>query len=165
MTIALQNIDGIILLQEINASFVSRGISNWINFLISVKLRKKKILFSAKLGDMDKFDQTTSSKPGFSTNMENSSMNKRGRLVAQILATKFHTDPAREPEADKEIILDPIIRYLIINEHADRRYKRAVKKKQSKRHKTRIKAEAIKSVGENQPVWLSTLKEEITNLE
>jgi hypothetical protein len=79
---ALQNINGVILLQAINTSFISRVISNWINFLISVKLRKKKILFSAKLGDMDKFDQTTSSKPGFSTNMENSSMNKRGRLVA-----------------------------------------------------------------------------------
>ena len=74
--------DGIILLWAINASFISRVISNWINFLISVKLRKTKIVFSAKLGDMDKVDQTTSSKLGFSTNMLNSSMNKRERLVA-----------------------------------------------------------------------------------
>jgi hypothetical protein len=101
MTIALQNMDGVILLRAINASFVSRVISNWINFLISVKLRKTKIMFSAKLGDMDKADQTTSSEPGFSTNMANSSVNKKERLVAQILATKFHTDPATEPEATK----------------------------------------------------------------
>jgi hypothetical protein len=81
MTIALQNMDGVILLWEINASFIRRVISNWINFLIFVKLRKTKIVFSAKLGDMDKSDQTTSSEPGFSTNMEKSSVNKKERLV------------------------------------------------------------------------------------
>ena len=91
MTITLQNLDGVILLWEINASFVSRVISNWINFLISVMLRKTKIVFSSKLGDMDKADQITSSEPGFSTNMANSSVNKKERLVAHILAKKFHT--------------------------------------------------------------------------
>jgi hypothetical protein len=72
MSIAFQNMDGIILLWEINASFVSRIISNWINFLISLKLRKIKIVFFAKLGDMEKTDQTTSSEPGFSSNIANS---------------------------------------------------------------------------------------------
>jgi hypothetical protein len=114
---------------------------------------------------MDKADQAAPSEPGFSTNMVNSSVNKKERLVAQILATKFHTDPATEPEADKEIRLNPIIRDLIINGYADGHYKRAVKRKWSKRQKTGNRAEAVESVGENQPVWLSTLKEEITNLE
>jgi hypothetical protein len=72
---------------------------------------------------MDKVDQAAPSEPGFSTNMVNSSVNKKERLVAQILATKFHTDPATEPEADKEIRLNPIIRDLIINGYADGRYK------------------------------------------
>jgi hypothetical protein len=163
MTIALQNMDGVILLRAINASFVSRVISNWINFLISVKLRKTKIVFSAKLGDMDKADQTTSSEPGFSTNMENPSMSKKEKSIAWILATKFHTDPATEPES--EVRLNPIMRDLIINGHVDRRYKRAVKRKWSKRQKTGIRAEVVESVGENQPVWLNTLKEEIAKLE
>jgi hypothetical protein len=57
------------------------------------------------------------------------------------------------------------MRDLIINGHTDGHYKREVKRKQSKQQKTGIRAEAIESIGENQPVWLSTLKEEITNLE
>ena len=59
-------------------------------------------------------------------------MNNKERLVAQILATKFHTDPATELEADKEIRLNPIMRDLIINGHTNKRYKRDVKRKQSK---------------------------------
>jgi hypothetical protein len=54
---------------------------------------------------------------------------------------------------------------LIINEYADGRYKRVVKRKQRKRHNTMIKAKVVESIGENQLVWLSTLKEEIVNLE
>jgi hypothetical protein len=97
--------------------------------------------------------------------MENSSAKKKERSVTQILATKFHTAPTIEPEADKEVRLNPIMKDLIINEYVDGRHKRAVKRKRSKRQKTRIKAEAVKRVGENQLVWLSTLKEEIANLE
>jgi hypothetical protein len=134
MTISLQNMDGGILLRAINTSFVSRVISNWINFLIYVKLRKKKIMFSAKLGDMDQANQTTSSETIFSTNMENPSISKKEKSIARILATKFHTGPATEPEL--EVILNPIMRDLIINVHEDRRYKRAVKRKQRKWQKT-----------------------------
>jgi hypothetical protein len=57
------------------------------------------------------------------------------------------------------------MRDLIINGHVDGLYKRVVKKRQSKRQKAEIKTEAVESVGENQPVWLSTLREEITKLE
>ena len=87
-----------------------------------------RIVFSTKLGDMDKADQTTSSEPRFSTNMANSSVNTKERLVAQILATKFHTNPTTEPETDKEIRLNPIMRDLIINGHANGRYKRELKR-------------------------------------
>ena len=93
MTISLQNMDGVILLRAINTSFVSRVILNWINFLIYVKLRKKKIMFPAKLGDMDQANQTTSNETIFSTNMENPSISKKEKSIAWILATKFHTDP------------------------------------------------------------------------
>jgi hypothetical protein len=57
------------------------------------------------------------------------------------------------------------MRDLIINRHTDEIYKRALKKKQSKRQKTKIKVEAVESVGKNQLAWLSTLKEEIAKLE
>jgi hypothetical protein len=43
---------------------------------------------------MDKVDQAAPNEPGFSTNMANSSANKKERLVAWILATKLHTDLA-----------------------------------------------------------------------
>jgi hypothetical protein len=67
-------------------------------------------------------------KQGFSTNMASSSMSKKEKTIAQILATKFHTDPATEPES--EVRLNPVMRDLIINGHMDKLYKRAVKKKQ-----------------------------------
>jgi hypothetical protein len=77
-------------------------------------LRETSLSFSAKLGKMDKVDQAPPSEPGFSTIMVNSSMNKKERLVARILETKFHTDPATRQEVDKEVGLNPIIRDLII---------------------------------------------------
>jgi hypothetical protein len=108
---------------------------------------------------MDKVDQEASSEPGFSNNMVNSSVNKKQRLVAGILAMKFHTNLATEPKTDKEVRLNPIINDLIINGYADGNYKRVVKGKWSKRHKAGNRAEVVESVGEKQPVWLSTLKE------
>jgi hypothetical protein len=40
----------------------------------------------------------------------------------------------------------------------------AAKKKRSKRQKKEPVAEAAESVGENQPVWLDSLKEELAKL-
>jgi hypothetical protein len=40
---------------------------------------------------------------------------------------------------------------LIINGYVDEHHTRAVKRKQSKRQKTEVKAEVVESVGENQP--------------
>jgi hypothetical protein len=153
---------GLILLREIVVSCISEVISSWIDFLSSVKLRETKIMVSARLEDMDNANRTVSSTTGFSTNMSSLSMSKRERLVAQILATKFHTEPTTEPESG--VRLNPVMRDLIINGHADKIYKQAVKKKQRKRQKTEIRAEAMESVGENQLAWLSTLKEEIAKL-
>jgi hypothetical protein len=48
------------------------------------------------LGKIDKVDKEAASELRFSTNMDNSSMNKKERLVSQILATKFHTKPMDE---------------------------------------------------------------------
>jgi len=84
---------GIILLWEIVVSFINEVISNWIDFLISVELRKKQIVVSEKLHDMDKANQTISGETGFSTNMARLSMSKKERSIVQILATKLHTDP------------------------------------------------------------------------
>ena len=56
-----------------------------------------------------------------------------------------------------EVRLNPIMRDLVIN-------RGDVKKKQSKRKKKETIAEMVESVGEDQPVWLDTLKEEITKL-
>jgi hypothetical protein len=163
MTTDLQNMGGVILFRAIIVSFISRVIPNWTDFQISVEFKKTKIVFSVKLEDMDKANQMISSETRFSNNMASLSTSKEERLIAQILATKFHTDPATEPES--EVRLNPVMRDLIINGHVDGLYKRAVKKRWSKRQKAEIRTEAVESVGENQPVWLSTLREEITKME
>jgi hypothetical protein len=121
-------------------------------------------MLSAKPGKMDTTDQVASSEPGFSTNMTNSSLKKREKLVARILATKFYTKPSGEPGADEEVRLNPIMKDLIINGYTGEHHTRAVKRKQSKRQKTEVKAEVVESVGENQPAWLDTLKEEIAKM-
>jgi hypothetical protein len=82
-------------------------------------IKGNKYKFFCKTGKLDKDDQEASSELEFSTNMVNSSVNMKERLVAQILVTKFHIDPATEPEADKEVILNTIIKYLTINEDVD----------------------------------------------
>jgi hypothetical protein len=85
---------------------------------------------SAKLEYMDQANQTVSSKTEFSTNMASLSMSKKERMIAQILATKFHIDPATEPESG--VRLNHVMRDLIINRHVDKLCKRAVKKKRRK---------------------------------
>ena len=90
--------------------------------------------------------------------MTNSSLKKREKLVARILATNFFTKPLGEPGADKEVRLNPIMKDLIINGYIGEHRTRAVK---SKHQKTEVKTEVVESVGENQPAWLDTLKEKI----
>jgi hypothetical protein len=100
-------------------------------------------------------DKAISSKTGHSGNMADLPTSKKERVIAHILATKFHTEPATDSKL--EVRLNPIMRDLVIN-------RRVVKKKRSKRQKKETIAETTESVGENQPVWLDTLKEEIAKL-
>jgi hypothetical protein len=100
-------------------------------------------------------DKAKSSETGYSGNMLDFPANKEERVVAHILATKFHTEPATD--STLEARLNPIMKDLVIN-------RPAAKKKRSKRQKKETTAETAESVGENQPVWLDSLKEEIAKL-
>jgi hypothetical protein len=100
-------------------------------------------------------DKAISSETGSSGNMVDFPTSKKERIIAHILATKFHTEPATDSKLEAR--LNPTMRDLIIN-------RPVVKKKQSKRQKKETIIETTESVGENQPVWLDTLKEEIAKL-
>jgi hypothetical protein len=100
-------------------------------------------------------DQAISGETGHSSNMADLPTSRKERVIARILATKFHTEPATD--SGLEVKLNPIMRDLIIN-------RPAVKKKQSKRQRTENMPETAESIGENQPAWLVTLKKEIAEL-
>ena len=100
-------------------------------------------------------DQAISSETGHSSNMADLPTSKKERVIVLILTTKFHTEPATDSKL--EVGLNPIMRDLVIN-------RRVVKKKQSKRQKKETIDEMDESVGEDQPVWLDTLNEEIAKL-
>jgi hypothetical protein len=110
---------------------------------------------------MDNTYQTVSGATRFSTNVPSSSISKNERWVLQILATKFHTEP--ETKTESGVKLNPVMRDLVINEHADNTCHPAAKKKRRKRRRTAAKTEMIESVGENLD-WWSTLEEEITKM-
>jgi hypothetical protein len=75
--------------------------------------------------------------------------------------TKFHTE--LETKTELGVRLNPIIRDLVINEHADNTCHLDAKKKRSKRRKSEAKTEMIGSVEENSD-WWSTLEGEIAKL-
>jgi hypothetical protein len=102
-------------------------------------------------------DKAKSSETGYLSNMLGFHANKEERVIAHILATKFHTEPATDLRL--EVKMNPTIKYLVIN-------RPATKKKRSKRHKKEEStAEAAESVGDNQLVLLdSSLKAEIAKL-
>jgi hypothetical protein len=108
---------------------------------------------------MDDTHQTVSGAIEFSTNVPRRSISKDERWVLQILVTKFHTEP--ETKTELGVKLNPIIRDLVINEHADNSCHPTAKKKRSKRRRIETKTEMIESIGENLD-WWSTLEEEIT---
>jgi hypothetical protein len=70
----------------------------------------------SELEEMEKTDPMAFRKLGCSNNLTKSLMEKKENLVVQILATKFHTEPADEPRASKEIRLNPIMKDLIIKD-------------------------------------------------
>jgi hypothetical protein len=51
--------------------------------------------------EMEKKDPMAFNKPGYSNNLTKLSMKKKEKLVVRILATKFHTKSADEPEQVK----------------------------------------------------------------
>lgn len=78
-----------------------------------------------------------------------------------MLATKFHTEP--ETKIDSGVKLNPVMRDIVINEHADNTCHPASNKKRRKRRKSEAKTEMIESIRENFD-WWSTLEEEITKM-
>jgi hypothetical protein len=100
----------------------------------------RNISVSTKLGYMDK---DISNKTGHSGNMADLPASKKERVIARILATKFHTEPTTD--STLEVRLNPIMRDLVIN-------RRAIKKKRRKRKKKETIAEMTESVKENQLV-------------
>jgi hypothetical protein len=76
-------------------------------------------MLSRKPKRMDKTDQGVSSEPGYSNNMTNLLVKNKEMMAARILAKKFHTKPVEEPRVDKEVKLNPIMKYLIINRYTD----------------------------------------------
>jgi hypothetical protein len=89
-------------------------------------------------------DKAKSSETSYSGNMLDFPTNKEERVLAHILATKFHIDPTIDSRL--EVRMNPTMKDLVINNPA-------AKKKMSKRQKKEESTvEAAKSVGENQPV-------------
>jgi hypothetical protein len=80
---------------------------------------------------MDNTHQMVSDTTRFSTNVPCWSISKKERWVLKILATKFHTEPVTEIEL--RVILNPIMRDLVINEHAENTYNPTKKRKRRKR--------------------------------
>jgi hypothetical protein len=87
------------------------------------RIKGDKIVASARSEEMDNVNRTVSSTTGFSTNVSSLPISEKERWVAQILATKFHTEPATESESG--VRLNPVMRDLVINEHMDETYKQA----------------------------------------
>ena len=100
-------------------------------------------------------DKTISSEIGYSSNMVDFPLSKKERVITHIIVTKFHTEPATDSKL--EVRLNPIMGDLVINGGV-------IKKKRSKRQKKETIAEMDESVGEDQPIWLDTRKEEIAKL-
>jgi hypothetical protein len=101
-------------------------------------------------------DKVKSSEAGYLGNMLDFPVNKEERVLAHIIATKFHTESAIDSRL--EVKLNPNIKDLVINRPA------AKKKRRKRKKKKESTVETTESVGENQPVWLDSLKEEISKL-
>jgi hypothetical protein len=101
-------------------------------------------------------DKAKSSETGYSGNMLDFPANKEERVLAHILATKFHTELAIDSWL--EVRLNPTMKDLVINSQPLRR------KGASGRGRRNPRLRQAESVGENQPVWLDSLKEEIAKM-
>jgi hypothetical protein len=100
-------------------------------------------------------DPVKSNETGYLGNMLNFPASTKEKVVAPILATKFHTVPVTDSRL--EIKINPIMRDIVIN-------RPTAKKKRSKRQKKEPVVEAAESVRKNQPVWLDSFKEELAKM-
>jgi hypothetical protein len=96
------------------------------HFFEFCRIKGDKIMASARSEEMDNVNRTVSSTTGFSTNVSSLPISEKERWVAQILATKFHTE--LETESESGVRLNPVMRDLVINEHTDETYKQITKK-------------------------------------
>jgi hypothetical protein len=88
-------------------------------------------------------DKAKSSETGYSSNMLGFPANQEERVLAHILATKFHIELAIDLRL--EVRLNPTMKDLVIN-------RLAAKKKMSKWHKKEESmTKSVESLGENQP--------------
>jgi len=86
-------------------------------------------------------------------------MEKKEKLVVQILATQFHTEPADESRVGKEIRLNHVMKDLIINGYVDGSYMQVGESKGNKRRRKETEDKmVVEGTGESQPAWLDTLK-------
>jgi hypothetical protein len=108
---------------------------------------------------MEKEDTPTFNKPVNSNSMKKLSIKKKERHVAQLQETKFCTKSTDEPGLGEEIILNPIIKYLIINRYADGYYMKNGESKGNKRWKKENKDGMVEGTEEDHHGWLDTLKE------
>jgi hypothetical protein len=93
-------------------------------------------------------DKAKSSETGYLRNMLEFLASKEERVLAHILETKFHIEPAIDSRLEAR--LNPTIKDLVINKPATKKKRR---KRQKKEEST---TEVTESVGENQPVWLDS---------
>jgi hypothetical protein len=159
-----QNPGEITLFWEINGLFQNEISANRIARPTHVQFEGNRPMFPDKPEEAEEKDSTVFNKSGSSKNMTELSNKKRERHAAQILTTKSHAKSVDEPRLGEEIRLNPIMKDLIINGYVDGSNTQVGVSKRKKQRKEEAKAGTVKSIEENQPSWLDTLKEEIENL-
>jgi hypothetical protein len=101
-------------------------------------------------------DKAKSSEIGYLSNMLDFPANKEERVLAQIPVTRFHRESAIDSQL--EVRLNHTMKDLFISRTT------ANKKRRKRQKREEYMAKTTESVGENQPVWLDSLKEEITKM-
>jgi hypothetical protein len=101
-------------------------------------------------------DRAKSNEIGYSSNMIDFPANKEERVIVHIPVTRFHRESAIDSQL--EVRLNHTMKDLFINRTT------ANKKRSKGQKREESTAETTESVGENQLVWLDSLKVEITKM-
>jgi hypothetical protein len=149
----------ITLFWEINGLFQNEISANRIARPTLVKFEGNRHMFPDKPEEAEEKYSAGFSKSGSSKNMTELSNKKIERHAAQILTTKSHEKYVDEPRLDEEIRMNPIMKDLIINRYVDEYNTQVGVSKRKKQRKEEAKAGTIKSIEENHPSWVDTLKE------